>query len=124
MILCFFISQESISQTGETYKFDKIKASDFNISSPLIDSGTGAVILAAVGSTSFVGNKNGWFDYVFKKRERILILKRNAFDLATLQIELYKGADDEEKISDLVAISYKLVNGQVTELKAGKKDIY
>ncbi|HEX3023624.1 MAG TPA: DUF3857 domain-containing protein [Chitinophagaceae bacterium] len=112
------------SQNSQIYKFDKITVSDFVIQSPLIDSNTNAVIIADIGNTEFEGNNNGWFTYVFKRKTRIKIINKRAIDIAAIEIPLYQDDDEREKLSDLNATTYNLVNGQVLTNKLDKKSIF
>ena len=81
-------------------KPSKIAVSDFTLpSSQVIDSNTNAVILSDIGVTDFQGNRKGWFSYIFKRRTRIKILNKKAFELASVKISLYHDNDDEEKLA-------------------------
>jgi hypothetical protein len=103
----------------------KVSIDDFTLpASSVIDSNTNAVIVSDVGVTDFAGNTKGWFSYIFKRRTRIRILNKNAFDLATVKISLYTDGEDQEKISDVAASTYNLEKGQLTETKLLKSDLF
>jgi len=123
-LLLLFVASNILAQSTASYKFDKITANDFAIKSTLIDSNTSAVTIADVGSTDFEGNDQGWFNYIFKRKTRIKIINKKAFDLATVKVLLYQDSDDKEKINDLIAATYTLVNGQVTATKIDKKQVF
>jgi len=113
------------SQNRTNVKFGDISASDFNLPrTDIIDSNANAVIISDVGSSSFVGNKKGWFTLVFKRHTRIKILNEKAFNLATVHIHLYFKDDDEEKLMDLKAFTYNLENGKVVSTKLEKNDLF
>lgn len=115
----------AFAQDKAKVQFGKVSASDFSTPpSSIIDSNTNAVILSDIGSVHFVGNKNAWFSYVYKRQTRIKILNKKAFDMATVRISLYTDRDDPEKIDKMAASTYNLENGQVTESKLGTKDIF
>ncbi len=122
--LFLFQSAEIFSQKRITYKFDKITQPDFVIPSALVDSNTNAVIIADVGNTEFEGNNKGWFTYVYKKRTRIKIINKKAFDLASVNIMLYQDKDDRESPEDISGTTFNLVNGNVVTAKLEKKDIF
>lgn len=125
LFFLFVISSSKLySQNNQSYKFDKITASDFVIQSPLIDSNTNAVIIADIGNTEFEGNDKGWFTYVFKRKTRIKIINKRAIDIAAIEIPLYQDEDDREKLSDLSATTYNLINGQVVANKLDKKSVF
>ncbi len=105
--------------------FGKVSPADFNLPpSKVIDSNTDAVIIADVGNTDFIGNKNGWVSYIFKRKKRIKIINKQAFNLATIKLMLYKDENVEEVLSNVQASSYNLLNGEVVESKLEKKDIF
>lgn len=128
--LLFVVSfcAKTFSQQKTNIKFGKIAAQDFIVNSPLIDSDSKAVIIADIGSTSFVGNNKGWFTYVYKRKLRIKILKKAALDpthdLATIRIRLYQKDDDKEILSDVNAISYNLENESVSQTILNPQDIF
>lgn len=127
-ILLLFLFLVSISKIYAQEKvpvsFGKISVEDFNISSSLIDVNTSAVIIADVGITSFEGNAKGWFTYIFKKKKRIKILNKKAFDLATVQILLYQNDESIEKAENITAVCYNLENDKVIATKLESKNVY
>jgi len=127
LCLCF-IQSYCIAQDKSNVQFGKVSPADFNLpSNPIIDSNTDAVILADVGSVHFVGNKHGWFSYVYKKQTRIKIInKKSIEDVATQKVVLY-GSDKEEGVETLSAVAattYNLENGQVNATQLDKQDVY
>ncbi len=106
-------------------KAAKVTPQDFVLpAAAVIDSNSNAVILSDLGTTEFIGNKNGWFSYVFKRRTRIRILNKKAFELATVKIHLYENATDKEVLSAVNATTYNLENGQVMAVPLGKDDLF
>jgi hypothetical protein len=119
------ISIYTSAQDQLNIKFGKISPSDFTLpDNDIIDSNTNAVIIADFGSTSFIGNKKGWFTLVFKRHTRIKILNKKAFDLATVRIPLYTKDDDLEKLDDLEGFTYNLENGKIHDAKLEKNDLF
>ena len=101
-----------------------VTAADFTSNASSVIDSSGAVILADIGDIHFVGNERSWFSYVFQRHTRIKILNKKAFDLATVRISLYRPLEDPEKLDKVVASTYNLENGQVTEVRLDKKDIF
>ncbi|MFI5151960.1 MAG: hypothetical protein ACHQET_01420 [Chitinophagales bacterium] len=92
----------------------KIFIEDFTLpKSSAIDSNSSAEIIADLGNTGFAGNKEGWFNYVFKKKTRIKILDKRGLDAATIQVLLYSGKAGDEKLMDLTGKTYNLENGKI-----------
>lgn len=106
-------------------RFGKITPADFTLPhAAIIDSNANAVILTDAGSTHFVGNKLGWFSYVFIKHIRIKIIDQKAIDLGTVRIRQYFNDDREEKADNISASTYNIENGNVVETKLGKNEIF
>ena len=104
-------------------KYGVISDKDFTISQPL-DSGTAAVVIADIGSSSFDGNSKGWFSLVFKHFARIKILNKNGFDAAAVSIPLYISGNSEERMTDLKAHTYNLENGQLVETRLDGASVF
>lgn len=107
-------------------KFGKVTAADFTLpSTSIIDSNSSAVILADAGNIGFVGNEEGWFSYVLQIHKRIKILNKKAFEnVATVHVWLYRGESDAEKLDKISASTFNLENGQISEVKLDKKEIF
>lgn len=106
-------------------QFGKLSAADFTLpSSPAVDSNAAAVIIADYGETGFKGNANGWVSYVFKKKKRIKINNKQAFDLATVVIPLYTDEEQTEKLDDITATAYNLESGKVVATKLERKELF
>ncbi len=112
------------AQDQSNVSFGNVSVNDFNINSSLIDVNTTAVVIADIGEVKFEGNSKGWFAYIYKRKTRIKILNKKAFDLATVKIHLYQRDDEKEKVEKISAVCYNLENGNVTETKLNKKDIF
>ncbi|HLK30648.1 MAG TPA: transglutaminase domain-containing protein, partial [Puia sp.] len=124
-LFSIFKSSTAVAQDKDPVTYGKVSVADFKLPpSKAIDSNASAVIIADVGNTSFVGNKNGWVSYVFKRHTRIKIIDKKGIDAATIKIRLYKDGDAQEKLDDVQASSYNLVNGAVVQSKLEKKDIF
>ncbi|HEV9037471.1 MAG TPA: DUF3857 domain-containing protein [Puia sp.] len=104
-------------------RFGKVTPDDFKVSAPATDS-AGAVVVADFGTSEFQGNNRGGFDILFRHSRRIRILKRNAFDAATVTIPLYVEGSDMEKIENMKAVTYNLEDGKVVETKLDDKSVF
>ncbi len=100
---------QGFAQDKPPVTFGKVLQSDFApIISTVVDSSAAAVIIADIGSTGFVGNKDGWISYVFKRHTRIKILNKKGLEAATVKISLFHNERDAEKLDNLEASAYKL----------------
>ncbi len=116
------IANIAFAQETSNVKFGKISAEDFNLQG--VDTSKGAVIIADIGSTNFVGSIKGWFRHVYKRYTRVKILNDNAFNTATQHIFLYSKDQENETLSDVAATTYTLENGRIIQTSLDKKDIF
>jgi hypothetical protein len=121
------LTSQGYSQDRPTIKMGAITAKDFVVSpsANLIDSNTNAVVLSDLGTTSFVGNKEQWFSYVYKRQTRIKLINKKSFDqFSTIRIMVYGKDDDFEKVDNITGSTYNLENGKIVETKLDKKDVF
>ena len=117
--LSLFIA--SRSQDRSHVKFGKISPAELKTKFYSIDSNASSVIVADIGSSEIAGNMKGWFSIEFRHFRRIHILNQKAYDLANVEIFLYKDGNDEERLLNLKAHTYNLENGKVVETKVDVK---
>jgi hypothetical protein len=118
IVFIIFPCYDIFAQEKLKVKFGKIDPQDFDISSPLIDSNTNAVVVANVGSSEFqVNAARKGFSLAFHEKKRIKLINKNGFDAATIEIPLYSDGSNEEKLESLKAYTYTLENGKVIETR-------
>ncbi|MRG43938.1 DUF3857 domain-containing protein [Chitinophaga sp. SYP-B3965] len=104
-------------------RFGKVSPEDFKTTRYELDTSAGAVIIADIGSSSFESG-NEWFIQVYKRYKRVHILKKSGYEEATVSIYLYVEGQDEERVSNLKAVTYNLENGKVVETKLDAKAVF
>ena len=124
LTILLIFSLHSYAQDKSSVNFGKVSINDFSLNSPLIDTNSSAVIVADYGDTKFVGNDKGWFTYVFKRKKRIKIIDKKAFDLATVKILLYRSDEGAEKLENISAAAYNVEEGKLIETKLTSKEVY
>ena len=122
--ISLFSINNTFGQERSPVKFGKISAADFDLSKYNFDTSVSAVVISDVGSSAFEGNTKGWFTLVFKHQKRIKILKKSAFDEASISIPLYSSGSNEERISNLQANTYNLENGNIVKSELDDKAIF
>lgn len=105
-------------------KFGKVDMSEMTMSRYEKDTTAEALILFDAGNTYFDLNRDRQFQYIFERHCRIKIFKKSAFDLANRNIRLYKSGSRQEKIGNLNAVTYNLVNGKIVKTKLDNDKIY
>jgi Domain of Unknown Function with PDB structure (DUF3857)/Domain of Unknown Function with PDB structure (DUF3858)/Transglutaminase-like superfamily len=116
--------RKAFSQQKTAELFAPVSVATFGIPlSPVFDSSSKAVIIAEKGDVQFVGSKTrNWVNYVFKKKVRIKIIDKKAFELATVTIYLRGSGNDQEQLNDLQASTYNIEDGKVVETKLKDSD--
>jgi len=107
------------SQAKKNYTFGEISKEELALNHYVKDSTANAVVLYEEGSNYFKV-VNGYVRLITKNYFKIKIFNKKAFDIANVNIPLYKGTDSEEKISDLKAITHNSTSKTYLE----KKHIY
>lgn len=118
---CFLWQTQVQAQDNPPVKFGKVTPEELGCRQYEIDTNAAAVVIADVGSSKVKGNNKGWFSLEFKFYRRIHILKKEGFNMASVEIPLYTQGDEEEVLNDLRCITYNLENGKVTETKLNTK---
>lgn len=105
-------------------KFGDISPADFETKVYSIDSNAQAVVLFDYGNAKYEGNNSGFFSVIYTYHKRIRILNKNAFDIATIEIPLYKDYQNEERIEKLQAVTYTLQGDKVVTTKLDKGSLF
>lgn len=88
------------------------------------DTSARAVVLNEVGRAAIVNLNDGDQELEYKFYTRILILKQDGLDLATLKVMLYKSNEQYlETIRDIKASSFTLVKNEVKEVQLNSRTI-
>ncbi|WP_165806623.1 transglutaminase-like domain-containing protein [Chitinophaga parva] len=107
------------------YRFGKVTAQDFAPKVYSIDSAAHAVILCDVGNAGY-NSSSGSMEMVFHRYTRVRILHKAGYDAADFSVRMRKGASaaDDDRLTDLKAVTYNLENGQVVETKLDSKSVF
>ena len=106
------------------YKFGNITIEDFAPKIYSIDSNAQAVVLFDKGIATYESDNADWFNVVYVYHKKIRILNKNQFDLATIEIPLYKGNNMDDKIERIEATTYNLENNKVVTTKMDKESVF
>ena len=123
-LLFFYFASYSQNSADKKVKFGDVTAADFAPKFYPIDSTAQAVILYDGGSAKYEGNSDSWFNIVYTYHQRIRILNKNAFHLATVDIPLFKSNDKQDELDKLEAATYTLENGEVVKTKLDKASVF
>jgi hypothetical protein len=109
------------AQEKSTVKFGNISADDFKTNVYSIDSNAAAVVIADIGSTDILAERD-WFQVVYKRLRRVHILKKSGYDAATFAFPVFVSPGGDEGLDNLKAVTYNYENGQVIESKLDMKN--
>ncbi len=117
------LSGLAMSQKKSEARFGRVSAEDFKTTRYDLDTSAAAVIIADIGSSSFESG-NDWFIQVYQRYKRIRILKKSAYDEANVTIYLHQEGNQEERVSNLKAVTYNLEDGKVVETKLESRSVF
>lgn len=108
------VSAQKIKEKLPVFKYGKIELSEFETRPSGADSAAAAVKLFDVGNGYFEIGPGGSFVYIFERHVRYRIIHKKGYDLADLEIRLYRdGKGNEEKVDIINAATYNLNNGKI-----------
>jgi Domain of Unknown Function with PDB structure (DUF3857) len=114
--LCF-------AQTANEPKFGKVSLEELQMKSSPLDSTAEAVVLGDYGTVDFEFRNGG--QVIHRRHTRIKILKKSAYDRATVKFSLYrKDSKTQEVNSMLKGSTFNLVDGKIVEDKLEKTAIF
>jgi len=111
-------SEKKVSDLS-VYKFGKIDAADFGVKCFGADSAAAALKIFDVGKGYFdISTSTGGFVYVFERHVRYKVINKNAYDLANMEVQLYRGdSGSEEKLDFMNGATYNLTDGKIVTSK-------
>jgi Domain of Unknown Function with PDB structure (DUF3857) len=120
LCLCF-----TLTAFSQNYDFGKVSKEELQEKFNPLDTAASATYLYKNRRTYLKYEQNLGFQLVTDIHERIKIYNQEGFDYTTKQVELSKNAGgDEEKVLNLKATTYNLVDGKIEEIKLGKDGIF
>jgi hypothetical protein len=121
--LVFFISLHLAAQDNSS-NMPPVTVADFSPVSPLVDSGTDAVILVDSGSSTIDANpQDGFFVNYFVFR-RILIRKKTILDEVSKISIPFSVELNGKKLKNVKAFTYNIVNGHVSKVAVQDDDLF
>lgn len=106
---------------AQDYDLDKVSEAELEMEVYAKDSLAPAVYLNKIRETYVDYKSTSGFMFVNEVTERIKILSKEGLDYATKQILSYKSNGDKERVEDIEAVTYNLVDGKIQKSKSTKK---
>lgn len=126
LIIFAIVANNTFAQKGfpSKYKFGNVTQQDFAPKIYSLDSNAQAVILFDKGVANYVPDNKGWFNIEYVYSKKIRILSKNQFDLATIEIPLYKDNNQEDKVEKIEAVTYNMENNVIVSTKMDKESVF
>ncbi len=124
--ICLFAQKKKKGDIANrvTSLFGDVKPEDFTPTAYAVDSSAEAVYLFDGGTSIITASKGYGWDVIRKVHIKIRILKKPAFQLATVRLRLYVTSDFQQQVSDLKAATYNMANGSVAVTNINKNDVF
>lgn len=122
-VMFFFLISSGYTQSANTpkrdFKFGKISTEEFAITPPGADTAAAAIKIFDVGSCDFKYSSHRGFTYVYNRHIRYKILNKSGYDLANMEIPLFRSTSggNKENIVSMSASTYNLENDKIVESK-------
>lgn len=118
LVFCTTILNAQISFNSEGFDVNR---NDLELNEFKNDSTANALILYDYGK-SFIDNVD--YNINTKIKSKVKILNKEGFDKATISIHLYNNERNKEKVENIVAETYNLVDGAIRKTRLKKADIF
>jgi hypothetical protein len=113
-----------ITTWAQNYDFGKISKEELEEKHYPLDASANAAYLYKNRKTYIIYNQNIGFQMMTDIHERIKIYNQEGFNYATHEVQLYKSGSDEEKFSNLRAVTYNLAEAKIEETKIEKNGVF
>ena len=120
-LLLFLFTLACFAQNPQK-KFGKVDEAELRMRSYDKDTSAAAVILYDLGTTKFAFNEK--IQVVFERHIRIKILKKSGYDWANVLVPYYINGTTKERVSNIKAYTFNLVDGKEQKDKLESKDIF
>jgi hypothetical protein len=104
-------------------KFGDIPMEDMKMTVYNADSSATAVILADYGN-AYVNISAVSANLMFERHVRIKILKKDGTRWADASLPVYNSGGTEERLTNLKAVTYNLIDGKIMESKMAKDAVF
>ncbi|WP_282136178.1 DUF3857 domain-containing protein [Seonamhaeicola maritimus] len=122
VILLFLSSFNLFSQTSFNSESFQVKLADIETNTFEKDSTANAVIIYQHGK-SWVNPSS--YKLMTNEQHKLKILNKEGFDKATVELYMYKSnGNDYEKVENIKATTFNMVDGNVIKSQLNKKDVY
>jgi hypothetical protein len=133
IFILILISEQCFSEVKKLPRFGRISMDEMTAKVCPIDSNAQAYFLFDKGRSEFVYintthrqdgmSDNRGFQMKFTRHFRIKVLDKSMSNIANVEIPVFVSGTDKEKVLNIKAFTYNLVNGKIDKIKLDNKDI-
>jgi Transglutaminase-like superfamily len=123
-LLLFVFVCSMFTITAQNYDFGKVSKEELKEKFNPLDSSARATYLYKYRKTFFKYIQNEGFELITEVHERIKVYNQEGFVYTTKQVNLRKSKSEEEKISNLKAYTYNLIDGKIEDNKLAKNGVF
>lgn len=110
--------------TTQSFKFGKISKKELQEKFNPLDSSASATYLYKYRKTFFEYIQGTGFELITEIHDRLKIYNQEGFEYATEEISLYKSNSKQEKVTNLKAYTYNLIEGKIEDIKLKNDGIF
>jgi len=121
-ILLFYIT--NVFGQSNTVEFGRLNPKDVEIKVCPFEKDASAVVLFDYGSSQFIHEEGRGFVVSFKRHTRIKIFNEGGYDQAEIEIPLFIGEDDRERVRDIKGYTYNFNNNQLEQIPLEKSQVF
>ncbi|MDQ2658219.1 MAG: DUF3857 domain-containing protein, partial [Bacteroidota bacterium] len=118
--LIFLIAGFSVD--AQDFEFGRVSLKELSMKTYEPDTSAGAVVLKEFGEAHISNGDE--YNLIFKYHVRIKILDKNGLGESDIEIPLYQGAKNAERILELKASSYNIENDRIKEEQLQQRNIF
>lgn len=121
LIMAFHSSAQKKESIVKNFKYGKIDPAEFETRISGVDSAAAAVALFDVGNGWFeISPKTQQFVYVFERHTRYKVINKTGYDVANLELQVYRENGAESTVEYMDGAAYNMENGQMVVSKINK----
>ena len=124
LLIFLLVFSLGITVFAQNYDFGNVSKEELNEKYNPLDSSANATYLYKYRRTYYNYTQNQGFQLITDVHERIKIYNQEGFDYATKSILLYRDNSAREKVNNLKAYTYNLIDNKIENVKLKKDGVF
>lgn len=123
LILVFLANVFAVHSQEYSHEFGKITNHEFELTEYEADKQAEAIVIYDIGKSKFVYT-SGTFEIAFTRRKKVKIFSEAGLDQGEIEIYYYRNNQIWEDITNLVAFTYNMENGEKRKVALNPEHVY